>query len=390
MIKVIQIVLLMLSTCILSGCYDKLEANQTIVVIAHGWDIEGDNKLLSAQFALTPPREGQLQTGPKSLVLSSSAPSFTQAGRQLSLTLPRQPLWSMADTIVIGEKLAKQDSTLFIDTATRNPRIRYNVKLFVARGATPAEIFEVQVPPENYSGTALEKIIEIQTGQAGIYMPINMKDFLFRSSTEGIEPVIPQIVMKSQGKQKRIKLQGTAVFKGHQMIGELNPVQTRGLALMKPGAIKRTVFSIKNPVIGGEEEPLKMSNNLSLELTSYRVKVKPLINGSQVQMKIVLDGEGNLIEDNNTSSICTPETVQDIEKEASRALKRDIQACIKQAQYLNSDILGWGLAINRSDPKTWQRIRGSWSEIFPGIQANIQVKYQLKQPYLQRDAFTIQ
>jgi Ger(x)C family germination protein len=379
--------LLLLSPFILSGCYDKLEVSDTIVVIAHGWDIQGDNKLLSAQLALTPPREGQLQRDPKYMTLCSTAPSFAQAARELSLTLPRQPLWSMADTIVISEKLALRDTTLFIDTATRNPHIRYNVKLFVARGVTPAEIFEVQVPPENYSGTALEKIIRIQTGQAGIYMPIDLKDFIYRNSTEGIEPVIPQIVLESQKGQKGIRLQGTAVFKGHQMVGELDPAQTRGLALMKSGAINSTIFNIKNPLIGREEEPLKMSNNLCLELTSYRVKVKPLINGSHIKMQIVLEGEGNIVEDNNTSSICEPETVQDIEKEAARALKQDIQMCIKQAQGLNSDIMGWGLAINRIHPRTWQKIRDYWPEIFPGIPANIQVKYRLNQPYLQKDAF---
>ncbi len=379
--------ILLISSLILSGCYDKFEVNQTVAVVAHGWDIEGPNKLIFAQLALTPPREGQLATEPKFLVVSASAPSFVQAGRRLSLTLPRKPLWSMANTAIIGEKLARKDISLFADTATRNPRIRYNVLLFLSKGVTPEDVLNIEVPPENYSGTALEKIIQNQTGQAGIYIPITMKDFLNRSAAPGIEPVIPQIVIEENKDQKQLTLQGMAVFKGRKMIGSLDEQQTRGLALLKTDAIKKTIFNINSPLGSQENEEMNTPDILALELTAYQTRINPIINGENIIMEIEIEAEGNIIEDNNTRELGTPETLRKVEQAASQDLIMKVQGCIDQAQALDSDILGWGQIISRSYPQTWQNIESSWPEMFAGIKYDIQIDYKLRRTYLEKDVF---
>lgn len=383
------IISILFSSLMLAGCFDSLQVDDTMVAIAHGWDTDGSTKLLSAQMALTPPREGQLETGPAFLVVSASALTFAEAARQLSLSLPRLPLWSMADTIVIGEDLARLDTGLFIDAATRNPRIRYNVRLFVAKDTSPLEIFEVEVPPEDYSGTALEKIIDNQTGQAGLYIPVILKDFLFKIGTAGVEPTVPQIVVEESPEGKKLRLQGMAVFQGCQMVGSLDERQSRGLALLKQGSIKRPIFNIISPGLANEQQKLKMSNTMALELTSYRVQVTPILNGHDIAMNISIKAKGNVIEDNSNRNIDEPEMVKAVEQAAAQALSRDIESCIEQAQALNSDIFGWGLAISRSNPKLWQEIETEWPEIFAGVSSNVKVEYQLLQTYLQKDAFSI-
>ncbi len=385
--KIIICILLILSI-ILSGCYDEIEVNQTSVVIAHGWDLNGQSKILSAQLALPPPREGQPEPGPKFQVVSAAASTFAEAGRRLSLSLPRLPLWSMADTIIISEKLAREDTGLFVDLAARNPRIRYNVSLFLSRGSSPEDIFNIEVPPENYSGTALQKLIENQTGQAGIYFPVDMKDFLYKSSTPGIEPIIPQIIIEGQD-QKKLTLQGTAVFKDRKMVGSLDERQTRGLALLNPGAIKKTIFNIKCSFSNeeGENEPVNISEIVALELTSYQTRVKPVINGESIIMEITIEAQGNLIEDNSMQELGHQERVRKMELAANQALAMEVQSCIDQAQALESDILGWGQTINRSYPRTWQQISSMWPEIFVGVKSDIEVNYTLNSIYRLRNPF---
>lgn len=377
-------ILILLSFLMLVGCFDSLQADDTIVVVAQGWDIDGSNKLLSAQMALTPPREGQLEPGPRFIVVSSSALSFTEASHKLSLSLPRIPLWSMAETIVISENLARMDANLFIDTAARDPHIRYNARLFIAKEASPAELFEVEVPSEDYSGIALDKFIDNQTQQVGLYIPIILKDFLFKIGTAGTEPTIPQIVITEDQDGKKLKLQGMAVFKGTQMVGSLNERQSRGLALLKPGTMNKAVFNIISPSYAQEEQTI--FNTIALQLSSYQVKVEPLINGQDIAMNIRLKAKGNLAED-NTNLIIEPEVIKAIEQQAAQALSRDMQSCIEQAQALNSDILGWGLAISRSHPKIWRQIESEWPEMFAGIPYTIKANYELKQAYLQKNAF---
>jgi spore germination protein KC len=170
------------------------------------------------------------------------------------------------------------------------------------------------------------------------------------------------------------------------MVGSLNEQQSRGLALLKPGAIKRTIFNIKQP---GTDGPGILSDNIAIELTSYQVKAKPSIKGKDIVMNISIKAKGNIIEDNSNHNTDEPQIAKAIEQAAAQALRRDIESCINQAQALNSDIMGWGLSISRSHPELWQEIEGDWPEIFAGIPSNIKVEFKLIQTYLQKDVFPL-
>ena len=127
MAKKFLITLLLISFLLLGGCLDSTQVGDTIVVLAHGWDTDGKTKLFSAQMALTPPREGEMETGPKFMVVSERAPSFAEAARNLSLSLLFFPV---VYGFLLREELAIEHNLFAV--LCRNPRVQYNVLLFVA------------------------------------------------------------------------------------------------------------------------------------------------------------------------------------------------------------------------------------------------------------------
>jgi len=384
------VTILLLSSLLLSGCYNRLEVNDTVGVVGYGVDIKGGQKAFSAQLALPKQREGgAAPTGPQSMIISETGQGFAEAARRVLLYLPRVPLWSMTDTMIMSEKLARKDIGLVIDFFARNRFLRNNLFLFLSKGTTPVDIMQVKVPPEDYSALALEKIIRNQEKQLGIYMPVTLKDFLYKSGTPGIEPVIPQVIIEKKGEKEKLKLEGTAVFRGRKMVGSLNEQESRGLRYLSPKMISGGLFIIKSPDSKNNDMDM-LENAVTLELIRSRAKVKPVISGDRIKMKIKIEAEGNFYEQSNTVDLSSQEMIKKLEEEANKAIKRDIQACIDQAQSLNSDILGWGLSISRCCPQEWEQLKDNWPQDFVRVESEISVDYKIRNSYLLKRAFKFQ
>jgi len=378
------IILLLLVSVLISGCYNKVEVDDTIVALGRGLDIEGNAVVYSVQLALPQPREGT-PSGPKFLVVSEKDKSYAVAARKLTLKFPRKPLWAMANTVIISEALAKKDVALFTDFILRNRNVHPYIFMFLATKATPEEVLEVKVPLEEYSALALEKMIQRQQRQIGIYMPVKGKDFTSKLATEGIEPVLPQVTIEQKDKEKIIKLDGTAVFRGRRMVGSLNEQESRGLRYLSPKRNSGGLFFIKSPT----KKTGLVENTITLELISLQSKAKPVIKDNKIKILIEVEADGNFYEQNNTQNYLTPDMIKKLEQAANETIKQDIQSSISRAQSFKSDIFGWGLAIARSNPDKWEDLKESWPEHFARIESDIKVDFKLRRSYLLIDSFEI-
>lgn len=373
----IFLVFLILSMIFISGCANKHEINDTVGVIAHGWDWDAktQKKILSAQIALNKPG------GDKFAVISQSSDTFAHASRNFSLFLPRLPIWSLASTIVIGEDLARYDMNLIADAALRNPRIRPNVYIFICKGTSANEILNVDVASEQYPATALGKIIQSQQKQANIYTPTQLRDYLFKSANAGIEPTVPQIIVYKNKDKEYLRLQGTAVFKGPKMVGSLNEKESRGLLFLNPRAATAGIMDISIPQSENNEKP-NITKTVTLEILRSSADIKPIINGNKILVQIKVTADGNILEQNGNLDSTRPEVTKMFENEAKKVIKSDIKACIDQAQSLQSDIPGWGLLISRTNPRAWEQLEPNWPEIFSNINYDIQVNFEIRRSYL--------
>ncbi|NLG32205.1 MAG: Ger(x)C family spore germination protein, partial [Syntrophomonadaceae bacterium] len=307
--------------------------------------------------------------------------------RSLSLRLPSKPLWSMADTLIIGEKVARTDMGLFVDTAVRNPHLRYTMLCFLSIGASPEEILKVQVPSENYTGKALEELINRQKEVYYTYIPVDLKHFLFRAVTEGIEPIIPQVKIEKKDRKDILILDGIAVFKGPRLVGSLDKDQSRGLTLLTPDISRMGLINIDNPLIPARQKE-SIFETLTLEINDYNPRIKPVFNGDEVSFQIIIDVDASIIEQNSTQDLSQGQAFDKIEKAASMKLREDVLSSIRQAQNLESDIFGWGLEIKRRHPKEWKSMGTRWAEIFPTVKSDVKINVHLRKSYLQRKGFT--
>jgi len=217
--------------CLISGCWNLVEVNDTSVCRAIGADLAPGN-MLKASYQLEQPaasKESGASSQAKTLTVVSSGDTPSYAARRLFLGFPHLPLWSQAEVYIVGEELARHDMSLLADHWGRNRNVRKTILVAVARGCKAVDVLNI---PETFSGTAvknLDLLMTLQEAQYGAYLKTTMSELIVKFYTPGIDPAVPEIrlVKDSQG-QKRIKLCGMAVFKGQKMVGSLNETESRG------------------------------------------------------------------------------------------------------------------------------------------------------------------
>ena len=366
-----------------SGCWNQMEVVDTAEVEGLVLDLEGGQSSLSVQLAK--PSSSQAGTQPsKPVNITQTGSTYTESARKVMLSLPRLPLWAHAGVIIIGQDLAHADLAQAADFMARNRNVRKTSSLFISKGVSGKECLEASLPIETYSIAGLKKLIRIQEKQLGIYMPVNLDVFLEKLATPGIQPAVPQVTIMEMDGQKMLRLDGTAVFKGRQVVGSLDEVESQGYRFLSPKMITGGLITIHKP---GDNSP--DSNKLiAIELTRSQAHINPQIkDGKFKKMQIKVEAEGNFYEQNFVGQILTLDDVKKIEELTNEEIKKKMTAAIMKTQGLNSDIFGWGRIIAQKNPALWQSLEADWPVIFAGIEADISVDFSLRRTYLLDKSF---
>ncbi|MGR6837185.1 Ger(x)C family spore germination protein [Syntrophomonas erecta] len=377
--KSLVYVLIPLILIIGCGC-QATEVNDTAVAMGLGIDWQEEHFVLTSQLA-RPTTQEQSGSSEDSqfIVLSEKGKTPTEAARRVMLTLPKIPLWFHASTILIGENLAQEQLPLLVDFLCRNRNIRKNSLVVITRGSTPAQIYELQSPLEPHSAVAIRRTLEIQEKQAGIYMPVTLGDFLSKLSTPGIEPVVPRVEIIPNGNQKMLKIEGTAVFRGPQMVGELNAQESQGYRFLSPKRIRGGLF-----VIPALDYPERW---ISIELITSIADAKPVIENNQLKMQIDIIADGNFYEQTSPEQLLSLKKFNQVQRLAQEQMTKQAVQAINRAQTLKADIFGWGRLVESSYPDLWQEIKQDWPETFSQLDYNINIQFELRRTYLTDSSF---
>lgn len=372
------LLIILIIALLLPGC-ESTEINKTSIPLGLGVDYQDKKIVFTTQLANPSSPEKGAGQGPQFEVISADGATVSEAARRMMLSNSKLPLWSHSALMLFGENFAQNDMALFMDFVARNRFVRKNIPVVVTHNATPEEVFKVKPLISPYTSIVIRDMLQAQEVQMGIYTPLTMLELLNEFAVPGIEPVIPMVTIDQSSQPETLKLEGMAVFKGRRMVGILNENESRGYRFMRPHMIQGGVFLIPSPL-----QPEKW---VTLEMSRSQATITPVINGREIKMKIDIKAEGNFYEQGGTGDLFTPAIFKQLEKDGSQEIARQISQCIKKAQALDSDILGWGKILHSSNPKLWQEISAEWEQIFPDVEPQIKVKYEIRRSYLTDTTF---
>lgn len=374
-----------------AGCWDLQEINDKAVTTAIGIDLAENNKVsFSSLFIAPTASEGEFGvTQAKPTITTGRDYSIALAARKTMLSLSKVPEYAHIRSLVLGDKLVSNNLALSVDFMIRNRNVSEVMDLLVAIDSRPEEILALI----NDTDRVLKQMVATNELESGIYIPVKLADFTYKLLTPGIEPTIPQIIIKKTkplkktasgqdqtedptGDNRKLVLHGTAVFKNDKKVGFLNEYESRGLRWLN-----------SNKKFGGLliiQSPLNPGDYTSLEIMRFTSKTRPRVNGSKITMQIEVKTRLALTENSGSIDNISPELLKKMEQGANREISRQIISCIHKSQSLNSDVLGWGLLLSQFQPDIWKQVKGDWSNLFAQIEYDVQTETNINHTYLSK------
>lgn len=375
--KISLVILLSIISVFIVGCWDSRELSTLSLIAGLGFDLDPATKRATLTYQSIVP--SQVKPSPS---MGGGEGKQTGSGGLQSIQLDhdtglspyevlnrytqhgsRIPFYQHTQVIVIGKAAAEHGLYPFLDTVIRNPAGRPNILLAISDNKA-SDILAVEDGMENIQAVGMANIIKL-SARFSKYPAVTCLDFTSRFIGKTTAPVAPIMgVFEETGpegkRQKKICINGTAVFKGDKMIGKLNEQESSGLLW----------------VINQIEKGFVIIPEASLEIIGSKTKIIPELTGGKIKITVEIEEEANLIQYNNARNI-TPDLIHQLEKAQAREIESQAKAVIKKSMALNADIFDFGGAVHRKYKKEWKKMEPRWDDIYPTIEVSVKVKTRL-------------
>lgn len=376
--KIYFLILLIVIPVFLSGCWDSRELNKLSIVAGVGGDMApGTGEVTLTYQSIVPSRvksssssggSGEQKGGGALQTIQldhSTGSSVLDAVSRYTQHGSRRPFYEHTQVYVLGKDAVQQGIYPFLDIIARDPATRPGVLLVVSEEKA-SDILEIQDGMENIQ--AVEMAAEIKlSADLSKYPAVSYLEFVNRLMSKTTAPIAPMIgIFEETGpegkKQKKIRISGTAVFKGDRMIGELNERESSGL-LWATDKIKKGFVMIPEASLG---------------IVQAKGKIVPELQGDKIKITIEIDEESNLIEYKGHQDM-TSNILQELEMGQASEIASQVMAAVEKSFSLNADVFGFGEAVHRKYKKEWEDLKSRWDEIYPGIEVSVKVKTHLNE-----------
>ncbi|MGI5850423.1 MAG: Ger(x)C family spore germination protein [Christensenellales bacterium] len=370
---------LLVCMCIfLTGCWDKIEIDNRIYVLAMGLDkINEDMPLEKKIFDLEPnrikgtfnyPNIGTIAgegVGESKFTKIATGIDFTDIVKIFTTRLSGVLTFDHTKLIVLGEELAK-DEMLFkeiLDTIERSPEIGRGINLMVTKGEAEEILSTELSAAEHFLGLFIRDLIDKQTRMART-ADADM-GYILRTFHESNATVIPRI----SASEDELIVAGAGVFKNFRLVGWLGETETKMLMFML-NRIDTATFS------------LKIDEKFISVLSPYsRTKMKVFERDGKIVVSFDIKVEGSLVQHQFGERGETYEIdyLNRVNKEIEKQLKEGIITTYKkiQSEY-NADLVQAGEYLRKHEPDLWEKIEEDWDNIFPQTQVEVKVNMEIR------------
>jgi spore germination protein KC len=352
------IMILIISTMLLSGCWDYREVEHLAIVAGCAVDKSTNGKLyhLTVEVFET---SGTKDSTTKSKLLESDGLTFFDAIRNALNTSHAKLYWSNCQIVIISKDIATDGIVPVLDYFLRGHEIRPTIKVLISQETTAREIitqkrsiptvisFDVSssllANPQNLSTTQSNDLIKIANTLEG----------------EGTALTLPAIRNTTNGDSVISELNGVAIFDKDKLIGFLNPDDTKYFLFAKD--------EIKGGTITGAISP-GPRGIITGEIFESSTKIKPDDKDGVLTMSIKTKTTVSLVEQGIGNTNNADELLDTSADRFARFLEENISRVIAMVQTTyGQDIFGFGSVLSKENPKLWAELKLKWNETFRNI-----------------------
>ena len=365
----------------LSGCWDRRELNQLAITLAIGIDKVEDEYQVSAQVVVPSEMSMNSSVGGTMVTLyTAKGETVYEAFRKMTKDSPRKIYPGHTRILVVGEELAKEGIAESLDLLSRDPELRPDFYVVVAKDHTASEILNVTTPIESIPANKMYNSLKMSEIAWAGTKSIKLDELIQDLISEGKEAVLTGVEIigdQEQGSSKqniesisptaRIKYDHLAVFKGDKLVGWLTEKETIGFSYLTD-SVQTSVKAISCPNEG----------KASIEVIKSNSELKGNINNGKPEVNISIKVEGDVGSVECKMNLNELKTIHSLEKIYEKELQDNIKKSITTLQTnYKTDIFGFGEVIHRSNPKEWNKIKNNWEDKFSNLTINIDVDLKI-------------
>lgn len=370
--KVVVIILILVQTLSLTGCWNRRELNTLGIIGMVG--VDADSNGIKSTFEVIKPEKSNKSGGEKPEApvkyIQTNGRTVMETFRNAPLSFDRKLFVSHAKTFLFSEELARKGLAENLDMVLRDHEMRVAMHLAIVRDASTADVMSIAGGINTIPSSYIDDLFKEYKVHSN---SVNSKviDFLRSYEGKGINPVVTVLrkVKKSRiGQEKEeyeLSTEGAAVFSKDKLVGFLDGPETRGYNWITGQVVSGVVtFPHPNGIGISTIEILKAKSENEVEIShnEIRFKVKINVNG--------------MLDEATTSLRTDPAAAANIlEQACSKTIKEEIEHTLQKTQTeYKSDIFGFGQLVHQKYPREWKNMQDNWDELFS--QATVEVEVQ--------------
>ncbi|MBT2722717.1 Ger(x)C family spore germination protein [Bacillus sp. ISL-46] len=384
-LKPFIILCMILSTVLLSGCWDRAELQDLDIVNAIGIDEGGDNLenryrvtvqvINEGQIASASGQGGKAQVAPVT-TYSATGSTVAEALRKIAPKSPQELFFPHVQLMVIGEELARKKGIQdLFDWIERDSKFRTLFPILIVRDNTAKTLLQITTPLEDVPSAKIIGGLESTTKIWGEYASTRADQVIQQLGGEGANLTGVQITGDPKEGNKLTNV---------QQISPKTTIEIRGLAIFKKGRLKKWLDGdaargatwinneLKKTIVDLNCE--KKKKGIAVDVMRSNTKIKTEIKNKKPVIQITVQSEGHISEVHCPIDLGKHETIEKLENQMEKEIKDEVMMALKDAKKQKTDIFRFSEYINRENPKLWKKINKKWDdEIFPETEVNVNV-----------------
>lgn len=360
-------ILMVLIFCVLllcTSCWDVEEVNRRAIADSIFLDT-GTRKPIKMGISLpipgtqTPPVNGtQQQFEKRNIVISGEGDSVLDAWTQIQSNGPSDIFFGQIRAVVLSEQAASGDINDLLEFIGRLPLVPPNTNVLVAKG-DPQKLLDFKNESNYLPGIYIDLYFQSIYKRA-LALPVDLWRVNSILDKKWQDPYLPII----ETSQDMLKIAGTAVFSGSNMVGQLDMGEAQTLAL------------IHGSDVGYLTVPMGEGEQVSFRNVKSKTQIKPVMAGNgTLAFDVDTEISGTLVESQPHQEITQSDRIK-IQREAETLVKRRTIALLAKLQGWNSDPVGFGGKYRISYPRQWEAI--DWHQIYPDAKFNVRTNFRVR------------
>jgi len=406
--KLLAIIILLIFSFTLTGCYDRREIDDLAYVIALGLDIGQTNELrMTLQLALPIAMgsgAGESEGGggggesESTSLVTIEAPTIYSGLNMINNLVSKELNLTHAKVIIISRRLAEKGIDKYLNAIVRGREFRPDVFVMVTN--EPPDKYLEKTKPILESNTS--KYFDLLLGNrfSSFYPAVRFDQFYQKSKSDSVQPVaIFSQLSKYENTEQLDEAgnqnhDGLVMLEGEYIAGDIpvvskQQVEVMGMAVFKNSKMVGTANGIEAAcyqIITGEynysywtiHDPYDESKLLVLNIFQRRkpvIKADIVDNKAKFNISIDLEGDFTSVQ----SSYNYGENPEIIEQAYEAFLEKQIADFLKKTtDEFNSDICGFGNYLKRKFLTLDDWAKFNWFEKYKDSTFNIDVSMKIR------------